>query len=205
MKKYFKKVIACVMALAIMAVSVGTLPALQAKAATKGVTIFFQNTDNWKDVYCYTWYGSGAVGTAWPGQKMTDAGNGWMKATYTGDKPLNVIFNNNGKPKIVQTADQTPKDLPLTQEAYWFTLASTTSQNAGGEGGGTNVIVNTAAKSGWPTVAAAVTSSSASTVTTTKDATPKTGDNNTVAVIGTVGFISLAAVCLLLNKRKIKA
>ena len=206
MKKYFQKVIACIMALAMMAVSVGELPALQAKAATKEVTIFFQNTQNWKDVYCYVWYGSGAVGTAWPGQKMTDAGNGWVKTTYTGDKPLNVIFNDNGKPKTTQTADHTPKDLPLTQDAYWFTPTSSTAENAGGIGGGTAITVNTTAKDGWPTVSAAtVESKNSGTGSIAKDKTPKTGDTtNMAALAGTIGFISLSALFVLLNRKKIK-
>lgn len=208
MKKYFRKAIASIMAVALMVVSVGAIPALQTKAATKEVTIFYQNSQKWTNVYCYTYYGSGAVGTAWPGQKMTDAGNGWVKATYTGDKPLNVVFSNNAKPTAAQTANHTPKDLPLTQSAYWFTNSASSSQNAGGMGGGIDIVVNTTAQAGWPTVAVATASSTSSTTSSTatsKDVTPKTGDNNTVAAVGTIGVISLAAAYVLLGKRKVKA
>lgn len=192
------------MVFAVMAVSATAFAAAPAHAAEKGVTVYFQNSKSWENVYCYMWYGSGSVGKAWPGAQITkvEGTTDWYQAIYTGDKPLNVIFNDNGKPKVTQTANHTPANLAITQDAYWFTLAATTSQNAGGEGGGTNLVVNTTAKSGWPTPAAATdTSKEAAKTDNSKDATPKTGDNSKAPIAAVIG-LAAAAGLVVEGKRK---
>lgn len=203
MRIHFKKLVSVVAAAVVALVFSAYLPA---KAAS-GVTVYFQNSANWSAVYCYTWYGSGAVGTAWPGQQMTSVGNGWYSFTYTGDKPLNVVFNDNGKPTPNQTADQNPKDLPLTQSAYWFTLAGTSAQNAGGIGGGTNLTVHNTPESGWPGAAASSSSPSSSKAASTSSAasssksasssaasSPDTGDHSPVTAAAGVAVLAVAAV-----------
>lgn len=208
MKKWFGKLLAGAVSFAVLA-TVALVPALPSQAAAKGVTVYFQNSLGWKQVYCYTWYGSGATSAAWPGTEMTSVGNNWYSFTYTGSKPLNAIFSNNAKPKAAQTANHTPADLPLTQSAYWFTVADGSSQNAGGEGGGANLKVNTAAQAGWPGTATVSSSSTASTVTSSttsaassKVASPSTGDTSAVPAIALIAVVSLAGAAALLAKKK---
>lgn len=192
-----------------VAVSAAVMQAKPVSAATNGVTVYFHNTVNWKQVYCYTWQGTSATGKAWPGTEMTNLGNGWYSFTYTGTKALNVVFNDNGKPKTNQTADYTPKDLPLTQSAYWFVPGTSSQDNANGMGGGVTVTVYKTAEAGWPTPTVASTTTTKSTTTTTKttvtDNTPKTGDNNTVYAVGAIGLVSLIAMCAVFGKKKIHA
>lgn len=212
MRIHFKKLISAVAAAVVALVFSASLPA----KAAGGVTVYFQNSANWSAVYCYTWYGSGAVGTAWPGQQMTSVGNGWYSFTYTGDKPLNVVFNDNGKPTPNQTADQNPKDLPLTQSAYWFTLAGSSAQNAGGIGGGTNLAVHNTPESGWPGAAASSSPSSSKAASqssaassaasasasksTSKSASssaassPATGDQSPVTAAAGIAVLAVAAM-----------
>lgn len=209
MKKWFGKLLAGAVSFAVLA-TVALVPALPSQAAAKGVTVYFQNTLGWKQVYCYTWYGSGSTGSAWPGTEMTSVGNNWYSFTYTGSKPLNAIFSNNEKPTASQTANHTPGDLPLTQPAYWFTVVGGTSQNSGGMGGGANLKVNTAAQAGWPGAAAVSSSSAASsgtsaassTAASSQVASPSTGDNSAVPAIALIAVVSLAGAATLLAKKK---
>lgn len=208
MKKAWRKGLASVIAFAVMAVSTVALAVAPVHAASKGVTLYFQNSQNWKSVYCYVWYGSGSVGTAWPGQQMTKVSgtSNWYECTYTGSKPINAVFNDNGKPKPNQTANHTPGNLPLTQDAYWFTLTSSTSQNASGEGGGSNVVVHTKPESGFPTAAAATpTQGTATPVAATKDTTPKTGDSSMAPIVAVIGIAAFAGLAVEFGRKKIAA
>lgn len=209
MKKAWRKGLASIIAFAVMAVSTVAMAVTPVHAASKGVTLYFQNSKNWKSVYCYVWYGSGGVGKAWPGVQMTKVAgtSDWYEFTYTGDKPINAVFNDNGKPKPQQTADQNPKDLPLTQDAYWFTLSSTTSQNASGEGGGVNMIVHKTAEAGYPTAAAASasTTTTATTTATAKDTTPKTGDSSNAAAVAVIGAAALSGAAVAIFRKKVAA
>lgn len=206
MKKLLKKAMAAITTFALIAVSAVSLSA-PAKAAS-GVTVFFQNSQNWSSVYCYTFYGSGPTtgSPSWPGSKMTSVGNNWYKFTYTGSQPLNVIFNDNG---THQTSNHTPKD--LTGSTYWFTLSGASGST--GYGTGIGVTVNTSAQSGWPTAdgsgtAPAATASSASSSAKTassKEPSPKTGtDNNFGVVIGAfaIAVAGLSVSLILKGKSK---
>lgn len=73
------------------------------KNATKTVT--FVNSGNWTTpLYAYAWYKDGTnnvvVSDPWPGDAMTDNGDGTFSWTTTGD-PTKIIFNNGS----TQTAD----------------------------------------------------------------------------------------------------
>ena len=69
--------------------------------------IFYQNTENWDDVYAYYWSESDTKLTTWPGVQMTDAGNG-VYAIEIPEEAENIIFNNgNG----TQTDDITLEGL----------------------------------------------------------------------------------------------
>jgi len=73
-------------------------------AIEKKVT--FVNDAGWENVYAYAWNGTGDVSAAWPGDKLTDDGEGNFVWKTTGD-PTNIIFNNGTG---TQTADLEFKD-----------------------------------------------------------------------------------------------
>ena len=65
--------------------------------------IFYQNSNNWSDVYAYYWSDSNTQLTTWPGVKMKSVGNG-VYAIEVPEEAEYVIFNNgNGS----QTGDLT--------------------------------------------------------------------------------------------------
>ena len=156
MKQTFKRLLSSILALALIIVPLTAYPLTTVAAEGSEVTVYYQNSLEWKQVYCYVWYGSGSVGKAWPGEAMTDLGNGWFKMVYKGDKPLNVVFNDNGKPKPQQTANHTPADLDITKSTYWFTNGDGKEDNPDGISGGGKITVHTAPKEGWPTAEAKV-------------------------------------------------
>ncbi len=204
MKKYFRKAITSVMAIVLMAVSVGAIPALQANAASKNVTIYFKDNQGWGTAYYYacTADTGSTIGAAWPGTKMTAVGDNWYSATIPSAKAVKVVLNNNAKPKAKQTADVTGTDgkgLQLGSTYYLVPGASSDSNGAVGYGGGTTITVTTTKPADFPAAAAASAS------TAPKDATPTTGDSNTAAAAGAIGAVSLAAACVLLGKEKARA
>lgn len=213
MKKYFRKAIASVMAIALMVVSVGAIPALQANAASNDVTIYFKDNQGWGTAYYYacTADTGSTIGAAWPGTKMTSIGSNWYSATITSSKAIKVVLNNNAKPKAKQTADVAGTDGKGLQPGGTYYLVpgtSTESANvAGYNNGGITVTTTTTKPSDFPAAAAPSNSSAApsSASAATKDATPKTGDTNSVSAVGTVGVVSLAAACMLFGKKRIKA
>ncbi len=208
MKKLWRKGLASLLTLAIVAVSGATLAATPASAAGAGVTVYFQKPQNWKQAYCYTYYGSGSTGKAWPGVQMAQVSGNWYSFQYTGSKPLNVVFNDNGSPKAQQTANQKTKDLPITKSAYWVTTSSSTSQNAGGIGGGVDITITDTAPAGAPSPTAAASADTAKTTTASdaKDATPKTGDSsNAAAGVAVLGIAALAGAVIELRRNKVSA
>ena len=68
------------------------------------VTVYFENTGNWTNVYIYGWNDSNTTGDNWPGSKMTDMGNGYWSYELPSET-VNVIFNDG-------SGTQTP-DIPL--------------------------------------------------------------------------------------------
>ncbi len=65
--------------------------------------IFYQNSNNWSDVYAYYWSDSNTQLTTWPGVQMKSVGNG-VYAIEVPEEAEYVIFNNgNGS----QTGDLT--------------------------------------------------------------------------------------------------
>lgn len=211
MKKYFRKAIASIMAVALMVVSVGAIPALQANAASNDVTIYFKDNQGWGTAYYYacTADTGSTIGAAWPGTKMTSIGSNWYSAKITSSKAIKVVLNNNAKPKAKQTADVAGTDGKGLQPGGTYYLVPGTSSDSNGAvgyGGGITVTTTTTKPSDFPVSAASGTPSTASsTPAATKDATPKTGDTNSVAAVGTVGVVSLAAACILFGKKRIKA
>lgn len=67
-----------------------------------GGTVYCQNDASWSNVYCYMWNGSGETKNAgWPGEKMTDIGEGVWEYNYNASY-ANIIFNDGGG---TQTSD----------------------------------------------------------------------------------------------------
>ncbi len=64
--------------------------------------IYKNSVANWNNFNCYYWSGDGtSASNVWPGQAMTDDGDGWYSFTIDGASCANVIFNNG----TVQTQD----------------------------------------------------------------------------------------------------
>lgn len=191
MKKKLLAILLTVAALVVMSVP------FQAFAENDSVTIYFKNTGNWEEVYGYTWYGAGSTGQGWPGTQMTDAGDGWFKMVYEGTKPLNVIFNNNGKPSNAQTGNHTPADLSLDKNTYWFVPSSETADSGDGMSSGLVVTIYDTAQDGFPAAQAEQASTDSAEQTTTP---PTTGVENNAYIILVLSLITISGVCILKKK-----
>ncbi|HEX3016927.1 MAG TPA: starch-binding protein [Caproicibacter sp.] len=203
MKKHFSKVISWFLALIVMVVSAGAV--IPANAASNTVTIYFKDNQGWGNACYYAFEAdtNAAVSKSWPGSGMTSIGGNWYKATITTTKTINAVFNNGGTP-AKQTADVKGMNPGGT---YYFIPGSGTTKNAAGIGG-VQITMSTAKPADFPAESAAGTSSSKASISTslptaTKDATPQTGDNNPVTVIGIVGIVSLAGAWLLLGRKRL--
>lgn len=218
--KRFKKLVAGIMAMAMMMTSAFAMAATPASAASKGVTIYFQNTQKWSSVYAYTWAGSGNIkGTpAWPGKQMTKVAgaDNWYEMQYTAGATFNVIFTDNAQPKPHQTANHTPKDLSADKEAYWFVPAGATQTNNNNyTPAGTSIKLYTEAQAGFPKPAAVAattpskkdTTATVSTASAAADTSPKTGDANESApiIVMTAALLALAGVGTVLIRKKARA
>ncbi|WP_291859415.1 starch-binding protein [Marinilabilia sp.] len=64
---------------------------------TNPISVAYQNTENWPDVYIYTWDENGDWQTgAWPGTLLSEFQDGWYRYDFdTSLQHVNVIFNNN--------------------------------------------------------------------------------------------------------------
>ncbi|MGN1203200.1 MAG: starch-binding protein, partial [Eubacterium sp.] len=86
-----------------------TVPATTAPSTPSGdgATVYLQNDAGWSTLYCYMWNSSSDENGAWPGQPMTEIGDGVYM--YTASKAYkSCIFNGgNGGP---QTGDLTTMD-----------------------------------------------------------------------------------------------
>ena len=62
-----------------------------------GMTVYFNNADNWSEVRIYYWDTSPvAASTDWPGEPLTEIGDGWFSYQFpNGVTAANIIFNNN--------------------------------------------------------------------------------------------------------------
>ena len=80
------------------------------------VTVYFENSENWSTVYCYTWVHNASNYAAWPGEVMTKEDNGLWSYQIPVEYGK-VIFNNNSNK---QTADL---DVP-TDDAVLYKYSS---------------------------------------------------------------------------------
>ena len=70
--------------------------------SAEGHTIYFMNNDNWSKVNCYMWNNEqgDANNASWPGEAMTDEGDGVWSYDIKGDYNM-VIFNNGSGSKTL--------------------------------------------------------------------------------------------------------
>lgn len=92
----------CVILSILMLMSCFSLAELSAFAASSK-TVYFSNTMNWDEVYCFMWGKSGA-NADWPGDKMEKIGEDLWSYTITTDYK-NIIFGNGGSGEGNQTDD----------------------------------------------------------------------------------------------------
>lgn len=185
MKKIFAKITMSILTIA-MSVSMMASP-LSASAEENSVKVYFKNTPNWENVYCYTWADIGGTGKGWPGDEMTPIGDGWYEFEYTGSKVLNCIFNDNGQPKATQTANHSPADLSIDKNAYWFTASSNVEDSGDGMSSGYTVTVSETAPDDFPTLSPE-----------SETQVPKTGNtsiSNTVLIVSACCLFILA-ICM---------
>lgn len=112
----FKRFASFVLALALILVAI---PTMEAKAATD-VTVHFKNTQEWSQVYTYTWGTDGELFGTWPGTDVTATADaeGYYTATLTGyaQDSLNIIFSDgNGTQTVDLLCD-------ITQSAEWWVV-----------------------------------------------------------------------------------
>lgn len=75
-----------------------------------GITVSFKRPTDWgtTPVYLWAWNSNGNVFTSWPGQAMTDKGDGWFTHTFAESiTSINVIFSRNGSPQSVDISGVT--------------------------------------------------------------------------------------------------
>ena len=123
-KKSFGVFLAVLMLLS--AVGVGSYSVFAANTNTEksgatsasGDTVYFQNTGNWSKVTAYMWYEgkSNASNKSWPGEAMTDEGDGVWSYDIKGEYD-HIIFSNNGSS---QTGDITyPGNSMIYKDGKW--------------------------------------------------------------------------------------
>ena len=96
MSKTNKRLVSILLCLAMV---LAVLP--MAVFAADTTTVYFANTGNWDTVAVY-WWGSASTNPAWPGEVMTDLGNGYWSYDVPSDI-TGIVFNNNDKG--AQTSD----------------------------------------------------------------------------------------------------
>ena len=75
-----------------------------------GITVSFKRPTEWgtSNVNLWAWNSNGNIFTAWPGQVMTDKGDGWFTHTFPESvATVNVIFSKNGSPQSVDISGVT--------------------------------------------------------------------------------------------------
>ncbi len=85
---------------------------------TKNMVYVDASSKSWSKAYCYMWSSTTVNNGAWPGQLMTDEGNGIFSYEYD-DSMSNIIFNNGNSGSGNQT-----DDLILPGNNYIYSLSS---------------------------------------------------------------------------------
>ena len=64
--------------------------------AADTVTVYYYNATNWEKVCVHFWGSATVATTTWPGNDMTDLGNGYWSVEIPADV-TGIVFNNDGK------------------------------------------------------------------------------------------------------------
>ncbi|WP_455715948.1 starch-binding protein [Anaerosporobacter sp.] len=203
MKKNLEKVLSFVLVFAFVIIGCA-LPSKLAKAADATdtssdagnvVKVYYYDENSWGSVNIWSWTvetTKDLAKNAWPGDPMTDEGDGWFSAEITSDESIGVLFTNNSG---AQTADC--KDLE-PGKTYWLTNGSQNLLNDSGMGGGVNVVASTEPQAGWPEGPEAETTSAPAVANEDSDS------NNVVlyVVIAVVVVVVVIAGVVIISKRK---
>jgi hypothetical protein len=207
MKKKLEKVLSFVLVFAFVLIGCA-LPGKLAKAeeattttsdAGNVVKVYYYNENSWDAVNIWSWTietTKDLAKNAWPGDPMTDEGDGWFSAEITSDENIGVLFTDNAGSQTADCKDLEPG------KTYWVTNGSQNLLNDSGMGGGVNVVATTEPQAGWPEGPAADT---ATTETTSTAATSEKDNNNNVVlyvVIAAVVVVVVIAGVVIVNKKK---
>lgn len=204
MKKKLEKVLSFVLVLAFVIIGLVSPGNLAKAADTTSTTadagnvvkVYYYNENQWESVNVWSWTIETTIDlakNAWPGDPMTDEGDGWYSAEITADENIGVLFTDNSG---AQTADC--KDLE-PGKTYWLTNGSEDLLNDSGMGGGVNVVASTEPKAGWPEGPAA------DTTTTAPATTSEDKDSSNVVlyvVIAAVVVVVIIAGVVMTKKKK---
>ena len=66
--------------------------------STEPISVAYQNTENWTNVYIYSWEADGSLASgAWPGTQISEFQTGWYRYDFNPSiQNVNVIFNDGG-------------------------------------------------------------------------------------------------------------
>ncbi len=150
MKKIMKKVCVgawlLVFGMTLLLQSVNTM-ATEAPSEGAATKLYYFNENSWEKVYCWAWTMGDNVNlaqNAWPGDEMTDLGDGWFEYEVQTDTNIGILFNDGAG---AQTADCADIEAAKT---HWITNGSEELLNESGMGGGTNIVAAAEPKAGWP-------------------------------------------------------
>lgn len=204
MKKKLEKVLSFVLVFAFVIMGC-VLPARLSKAADtaststdsgKVVKVYYYNENKWESVNVWAWTIETTVDlakNAWPGDAMTDEGNGWFSAEITADENIGVLFTDNAGGQTSDCKDLEPG------KTYWITNGSEDLLNDSGMGGGVSLVASSEPKAGWPEGPAA------DTATTAPATTSEDKDSNNVVlyvVIAAVVVVVIIAGVVITKKKK---
>lgn len=158
------------------------------------VKIYYNTADGWEAVNIWAWTIETTIDLAknpWPGDAMTDEGNGWFSAEITADEKIGVLFTDNAGGQTSDCKDLEPG------KTYWITNGSEDLLNDSGMGGGVSLTAATEPQAGWPEGPAA------EATTTTAETAEKTDSNNVMLyVIIAVAAVAVIIVVVVLTKKK---
>lgn len=164
-----------------------------------GTKVYYYNEGKWDNIYIWAWTMKDNVNIAkgaWPGDKMTDVGNGWYSFDLPAGESFGVLFNDGSGNQTANCNDIEPG------KTCWCTNAGGEQKNDSGLGGGVSIVANTQPKAGWPegpaedTIATnAEKQNNAETIAVTSDnATSTEKENNHTVVYVVVAIIGVAIV-----------
>ena len=67
------------------------------KPEETGITVYFYNPSDWGTPNLYYYETESKTGPQWPGETMTDEGNGWYSYTISNLSAAHVLFNSTDK------------------------------------------------------------------------------------------------------------